>query len=665
MPQTQAMASTTATPQLIDVLRVSLFESSDCPHLRSKLASLVRCANTQYEVYAQGALRQMVVVRLFNPSGADEGGSTRGMAALRMELTNGLVYGLHLEGNVGEALSHMQELATCLLFHSYDEKCFSLYEMELALVLRRAGGSACTVRLDRGARGSTMVGISAKLAGKVAREALNRWRVERGLSMIEECPSALRALFAQQLSAQHAGLGMFFGRLAADALASVRERSSADLLAVYNFLAANGGKVSRNRVQALQAMPILFDLLAVPPRDGQCEHSAPVSNVVAAIDGAVPLSLSVAQTFDVPCETVRWLRGRTLPPAWRLNERRLRVLLNVLAWMPPEKRPANTFEFEDMIDVAQALASALQPLRGLSAAKSSLLVPRYSSVLKLWMVQLLRPDCGAARRTLNRLVGRHGSLAYAGDFLAALHRAVVRLAKVEPDVGGMYTLDTCQDLVLEWASTRSLRQMLGSSAQWHAALQVRAAAAPGQSKTEPSSASNRQWPLVLVAPLQLDKLTVVELGDEASLLLEGRAMHHCVGALGGRCLAGDSLIVSIRDAGGQRLSTAELRLAPGTRPVVLGQHCAVNNSTPRADCIEAVNRLVRLLNSTAYLDAVMTRIMFQHVEYLRRGRHDVQGRHGNEFEDAAENAAWTIATGSAPPDQALALAALAGIMLKP
>ncbi|MES2018714.1 MAG: hypothetical protein V4484_19665 [Pseudomonadota bacterium] len=609
-------------------------------------------------------MRQLIVVRLFNPcSEADEGGSMRGTAALRMELTNGLVYGLHVEGNVGVALGHVQALATCLLRHPYDEKCFSLYEMELALALRRAGGAACTVRLDRGARGTSMVGISAKLAGKVAREALNRWRVERGLSMIEECPSALSALFAQQLSTQHAGLGLFFARLAADALASVREPSSADLLAVYNFLAAHGGKVSRNRVQALQAMPILLDLLVVPSRDDQREHSAPVSSVVAAIDGAEPLSLSVAQAFDVPCETVRWLRGRTLPPAWRLNERRLRVLLNILAWMPPEKRPANTFEFEDMIDVAQALAAALQPLRGLSAAKSSLLVPRYSRVLKLWMVQLLRPDCGAARRTLDRLVGRHGSLAGAGDFLAALHRAVVRLAKVEPGPGSMHTLDACQDLVLEWASTRSLRQLFDSSAQWHAALQVRAA--PGQCKTVSSSDPNRQWPLVLVAPLQLDKLTVVELGDEASLLLEGRAMHHCVGALGGRCLAGDSVIVSIRDAGGQRLSTAELHLAPGPRPVVLGQHCAVNNSTPRPDCIEVAKRLVRLLNGAAYCDVVMVRIMFQHVEYLRRGRSDVQGRHGNEFEDAAENAAWTIATGSVPPDQALALAALVGIMLKP
>lgn len=606
-------------------------------------------------------MRQMLVVRLANPcSDVDDVVWMRGAVALRMQLSNGLVYSLQLVGNTGEALGQAQGLATWLQRHPYDEKLFPQYERGLFLELQRNGVSRCTVRLDRNARASAVVGISAKLAGKVAHETINRLRVEQKFSMIEECPAALGALYTHQLSTGHAAIASFFDRLDRDVLVYIRGRSTSDRLAVYNFLAEHGGKVSRSRLQAMQSMPTLLDFL-VPSRRREQDLNA-VRSIVADIDRQAPMLLSVAQAFDVAPETVRWLRSRALPRRWSLDERRLRVLLNVLSWIAPERRPASDADFEGMMDAVQTLSSALKPFLGRQSVNATLLAPRYSGVLKRWMGQLLRPDCGAAPRKLDHLVARHGSLAGVADFLMSLHRAVFRFSTVEAGRGGDRDI-ACQDLVLAWVNTRSLRQLLDCSARWHAALHVRATTAQVPQNALSPPAPNRQWPLVLATPIQLGSLTVFELGDELSLLAEGRAMGHCVGTFSAQCMFGDSVIVSVRDAYGGYLSTAELHLDSSTLQVVPGQHCALKNLPPRPDCNEAVDCLVRQINGVAFRDALAVRSEFQQVNYMRRARQRSSERHGQGFEDVAEAEAWTLATGCAPLDHTTELAALAVLML--
>ena len=527
-------------------------------------------------------------------------------------------------------------------------------------MLDQAGVSRCTVRLERHARVSSVAGIPAKLAAKVAREAINRVRASLGLNMLEECPAELCAIYEQQLAVEHPAIAQFLNRLDRDALAFARGHSSTDRLAVYNFLVAGSSIASRNRVQAMQSLPALLDLL-VPPRSGTyAEAPAALACIVAAIDAGAPLMPSLAQVFGVPPETVRWLRDQALPQGWRMDERRMRLLLNVLSWIAPEKRPSSVAQFDDVIHIAQALASVLKPFFGRQQASQSLFAPPYSTVLKGWLGPLLRPDCSAGRCNLARLAAP-ASLAGAADFLTSLNRAVFRLCAPGPASAGEHNA-ACQELVLAWVDARSLRQLLDYSAQWHAALQNLATAAREPGHMVAPLAINRQWPLVLKAPLKVGRFTMLELGDESSLIDEGATMGHCVGTFSAQCLSGDSVIVSVRDENGNPVSTAELHVDDSARQVKLGQHCARQNAPPPPECQATVERLVRLLNGVDFRDALAERSKFQQFQYMRRAGRAPSERQDDAFHETADAAAWTLVTACPVPGATLEFETMARLM---
>lgn len=66
------------------------------------------------------------------------------------------------------------------------------------------------------------------------------------------------------------------------------------------------------------------------------------------------------------------------------------------------------------------------------------------------------------------------------------------------------------------------------------------------------------WRPVLCPPVHTKTLTVVEIANAERLVEEGAAMRHCIGAYITRCAMAESIIVSIRDVEGRRLSIAEL-----------------------------------------------------------------------------------------------------------
>jgi hypothetical protein len=110
------------------------------------------------------------------------------------------------------------------------------------------------------------------------------------------------------------------------------------------------------------------------------------------------------------------------------------------------------------------------------------------------------------------------------------------------------------------------------------------------------------WPALLSEPVACDGMSVVSLTDKYQLELEGMRLDHCVSDHVWQCLQGDSHILSIRDASGRSLSTAEIVLEKdqfgGLIPTV-NQHQGAKNSEPE-------------LSSKAALSAAMHRLMEQH-----------------------------------------------------
>jgi len=95
-------------------------------------------------------------------------------------------------------------------------------------------------------------------------------------------------------------------------------------------------------------------------------------------------------------------------------------------------------------------------------------------------------------------------------------------------------------------------------------------------------------------------------------------MRHCVATYDRACHSGHSVIVSLRTAAGDVLSTAELRLVDGDElRVAVQQHRSARNGVPDAACERALAALVLGLNRSEAQDRLRARFRFQQAQ---RGR---------------------------------------------
>ena len=106
---------------------------------------------------------------------------------------------------------------------------------------------------------------------------------------------------------------------------------------------------------------------------------------------------------------------------------------------------------------------------------------------------------------------------------------------------------------------------------------------------------SHEWPGLPELPWQHEELTIISLTSTAELCLDGGLMNHCVGSYFDDCRRGDAHIVSIRDASGNRLSTAEISLeeTAGCKiQTVVVQHRAKGNRQPEERCVVALEAMV-------------------------------------------------------------------------
>lgn len=115
---------------------------------------------------------------------------------------------------------------------------------------------------------------------------------------------------------------------------------------------------------------------------------------------------------------------------------------------------------------------------------------------------------------------------------------------------------------------------------------------------------SRTWTPLLTAPVRSGAVEIVELHTAAELRAESRELKHCVGTGGyaGRCMQGETRILSLAVMGRRTRSTMEISLSEGRWTSV--QHRGRSNSVPKpmllaatADALRAVNRAQKALDS--------------------------------------------------------------------
>ncbi len=137
----------------------------------------------------------------------------------------------------------------------------------------------------------------------------------------------------------------------------------------------------------------------------------------------------------------------------------------------------------------------------------------------------------------------------------------------------------------------SAYEIIDQSQRWHRIVNR----LPAPSIEYDQGQLSHEWPGLPGLPWQHEDLTIISLTNSAALYLDGSLMNHCVGSYIDQCRRGGAHIVSIRDASGNRLSTAEISLeeiAGCTITPVVVQHRAKCNGQPEEHCVVALKAML-------------------------------------------------------------------------
>lgn len=599
-----------------------MFETTD-----DLVQALMQCVGWQYHRFAVGNLRAILMHVVSDPtvqlSGHGAGGTARANA--RLVFRDGTVFGITVTAARACMLDVLLAASSSLAGQRFDQSCFSTLDAAMATSLADQGYNDARVSLVQHAMMLPMPVLSGNQMSRLALKAINVLRLERGQPPICQLPANLADGFAAACSFDDPSVRAFQAALEPQVTAfqgSARAVHGVRLncLAVYNFLAVPSA-YCRNRVQAVQVSPWLLPMLIAT---GNGRILLEVVTVRGAIDAGTPLFDAIAQTFGVAREVVRWLGRRSLPRGWILDVARLRHLLQLLSYLPAERRPQTIAEFEALVVLGNA---AIAPL-GFHGDEQSVPLPQYTPCMRAWLLDIMRPGLVSATAS-PRFTQLASDLSDGRDFLRALFEQVQATDRLEHHAGVV--------CVLRWCASISVRRFLSLSRQWHAEVMADISGSI-------ACKNGGQWPAVLSSPWQHEQLTVVELTSSAQLRAEGMAMRHCVGTYDSSCMSGSSIIVSMRSASGVSVSTAELCFRAGEAGVVLAQHRGAGNGVPSAGCTRAVDALVRHLNSIDSLELLRARQQFQKrqadIRRLQRGRGPIDE---TGFSSMAQRAARRLA----------------------
>ncbi len=343
--------------------------------------------------------------------------------------------------------------------------------------------------------------------------------------------------------------------------------------------------VRRNRHQVIAIFPLFAALVAL-------KSEIPVHmEIGAAIDRADRLVEALSSILKVSKKSIRLLRGKgpaLIGSDWLDNPSEL---LEAVDSVLPEKQPRSREEWRLFREfwvgcgdlTVECYLSRPSPslrcdqmsrhlLQGLSAAGYEASAKKLK---RLW------------NGDLRRLADVKDYFRFVAEWCESGAGLCGKRAHLWVVAGGIR-----DDLLMRYSAMELIRQ----SERWHREISRAAAVA----LTAESSAAMEEWPPLPRLPIRIGELTVCSLTNTAQLQLEGARLNHCVSVYVRSCMYGNSHIVSIRDADGKSLSTAEIFIdsdEEGKLMPSVVQHQAQSNLEPIRECKAALSAAMDMLST--------------------------------------------------------------------
>jgi hypothetical protein len=349
-------------------------------------------------------------------------------------------------------------------------------------------------------------------------------------------------------------------------------------LEFYNLMHSTNPFRVRARIQALTVLPML--------KWEFCGMNKETDRIRRRIDDGKSVWDSFLETHPGKASVLRRIAStKSSPEVWRGN---LAGLLALLEPLPPEKIPASDKEWNAFHSIFLAL--------GLDRASHDYR-ENHEERLQLkhrWLNECARMGWEKAYERFAAFEGGVGALTDTFDFLDEIRDAGNHLASQSGEdwqSAGEWK-NKSRERWLKAPNKFGMFRLVEYSVRWHRDALTEA----GFSSSVESQRST--WPCLLSQPVELAPgFIAVSLGNADALTEEGRRMKHCVGSYWRHCFLGNSHIISLRDAGGNPLSTLEISVPQnGSNKCEIVQHRAKQNKTPAAELRALEGRLKAVLN---------------------------------------------------------------------
>lgn len=341
-------------------------------------------------------------------------------------------------------------------------------------------------------------------------------------------------------------------------------------LEVHNYLCIQNLKVARNRRQALTIFP-LFSALAIRSDESRSFGEG----LRSVIDEGLPLIDYVVARWDVKPVAVKAVRNLGFDEIGLTWVDALRPLVNILSGLAPEKYPKSKEQWTVFGEQARSISALLKLPLGAES------------------IQLLMN--GLSRRNWRKSVSLEVDLLEQVRVFESFSADLVRLARVWMEVEFIGASESSRETGLHLSLSSKLVSF-GLERCLRFAMDWQALRADLERKQDDRKI---HFPCLIESPFPCDDLLIVQLRSEQDLSEESDVMNHCVDTYFTACQTGRSVIFSVREANGTRLSTFEInikRKGLALFDITLVQQKGQANRYPPSEAVRAVKVFMNYLN---------------------------------------------------------------------